>query len=146
MQIEFEALRTLLVMGVLLVAGYKLFVSLREWVTSTQEHIRRVEEQIAKANNELVALNNKLSTYESLVKKLTIWETVLPPQVKEAMQTVKPMDLAKTGLGVMAGIVGVAAEVGRQAMSGNNPSPGSSAGRAISSDASGSDPKNNMNL
>ncbi len=145
MQIEFEALRTLLVMGVLLVAGYKLFVSLREWVTSTQEHIRRVEEQIAKANTELVALNNKLSTYESLVKKLTIWETVLPPQVKEAMQTVKPMDLAKTGLGVMAGIVGVAAEVGRQAMSNNNTGSGSSSNRG-SSDTTNSDSKGNMNL
>jgi len=142
MQIEFEALRTLLVMGVLLVAGYKLFVSLRDWVKSTQDHIRRVEEQIAKANIELVALNNKLNTYESLVKKLTIWETVLPPQVKEAMQTVKPMDLAKTGLGVMAGIVGVAAEVGRQAMSNS----GSSSGSRNDRDASSGDPKDNMNL
>ncbi len=111
MQIEFEALRTALVVGVFLFAGYKAFGSIHNWVISTQEHIRRVEDQIAKANVQLVELNQKLSTYENLVKKLAIWENKVPPQVKEAVQNIKPADIAKTSINVMAGIAAAAAAV-----------------------------------
>ncbi len=111
MQIEFEAVRTLLVTGVFLFAGYKAFTAIHNWVISTQEHIRRVEDQIAKANVQLVELNQKLTTYENLVKKLNILDKALPPQVKEAVQGIKPVDIAKTGINVMAGIAAAAAAV-----------------------------------
>lgn len=109
MQIEFEAVRTLLVIGVFLFAGYKAFQSIHNWVISTQDHIRRVEEQIAKANGQLIELNQKLTTYENLVKKLNFLDKAVPPPVKEAMQNIKPVEVAKTGLNVMAGIAAVAA-------------------------------------
>lgn len=109
MQIEFEALRTLLVTAVFLFAGYKAFKAIHNWVISTQEHIRRVEDQIAKANVQLLELNQKLTTYENLVKKLNVLEKAVPPVVKEAAQNIKPMEMAKTGLNVMAGLAAVAA-------------------------------------
>jgi multidrug resistance efflux pump len=110
MQIEFEAVRTLLVLGVILFAGYKAFKALHNWVIGTQEHIKRVEDQIAKANVQLVDLNAKLTTYENLVKKLTLWDNKLAPQVKEAVQAINPMDVAKTGLSVMASLAGAVAQ------------------------------------
>lgn len=109
MPFEFEAIRTLVVTGVFLFAGYKAFQAIHNWVISTQEHIRRVEDQIAKANVQLVELNQKLTTYENLVKKLNILEKAVPPVVKEAAQNMKPMEMAKTGLNVMAGLAAVAA-------------------------------------
>ncbi len=109
MPFEFEAIRTLVVTGVFLFAGFKAFQAIHNWVISTQEHIRRVEDQIAKANVQLVELNQKLTTYENLVKKLNILDKAVPPAVKEAAQNIKPMEMAKTGLNVMAGLAAVAA-------------------------------------